>query len=625
MCGIFGFTKFKKEDLEKARESLHTLSHRGPDQWNDYFDEHIYMGHQRLSILDLSEHGKQPMISPDEKVIITVNGEVYNFLELKKELEDKYTFKSTSDSEVVLYGYIEWGIDKLLEKIDGMYAISIYDKEKEELFLARDRFGKKPLYYTQKDDKFFYSSEIKAFFEFDDDFRVFSYDGIKDWIYHRGSHSKTTLYHEIFNLSPGKYLKIKNSKIVDEVKYYDILDYTTNKTYSGTLENITTYLDKAVEKRLIADVPVGLQLSGGVDSSLIGHFLKKHHSGTTHSFSIGFSEEKYQKYSEEKYANFVAEKEGLTHHQVNITKKDVIDNFEHTLYLCDGMLAYPNTIPINLLSEYSKKYITVALTGEGADELFGGYTKLKNMEGLEKEDIIKLMPTYLIENILTVALRSRARGMYLKKQYSGKTKSILENLNCYISPPTFEKIFGQNEHSLFDDISYDEIKKYPFYKQLLIMDHKTYMYSLLDRQDRASMGAGIETRLPFLDKELIEWAINLDKKELFDSRENKKILKELSASIYGKEFTYRRKMGFPLPMKDWLDDEEGFQPYLKKIFDDDFLLKRFVDMDFVKSYLGSKSFDNKNLNYGDSERVWIKWFLMVLRTTQDTMKIKGIK
>jgi asparagine synthase (glutamine-hydrolysing) len=151
------------------------------------------------------------------------------------------------------------------------------------------------------------------------------------------------------------------------------------------------------------------------------------------------------------------------------------------------------------------------------------------------------------------------------------------------------------------------------------------MYSLLDRQDRASMGAGIETRLPFLDKELIEWAINLDKKELFDSRENKKILKELSASIYGKEFTYRRKMGFPLPMKDWLDDEEGFQPYLKKIFDDDFLLKRFVDMDFVKSYLGSKSFDNKNLNYGDSERVWIKWFLMVLRTTQDTMKIKGIK
>ncbi len=175
MCGIFGFTKFKKEELEKARESLHTLHHRGPDQWNDYFDEDIYIGHQRLSILDLSDHGKQPMISPDEKVIITVNGEVYNFLELKKELESKYTFRSTSDSEVLLYGYIEWGIDKLLEKIDGMYAISIYDKEKKKLFLVRDRAGIKPLYYGNINGQLSWASELKAIQKLYEDQNILEY------------------------------------------------------------------------------------------------------------------------------------------------------------------------------------------------------------------------------------------------------------------------------------------------------------------------------------------------------------------------------------------------------------------------------------------------------------------
>ena len=623
MCGIFGFTNFKMCELDDARMALNTLQHRGPDQWDDYYDENIYMGHRRLSILDLSERGKQPMISEDGGVVIAVNGEIYNFQDLKDDLRAKYPFQSTSDSEVLLYGFIEWGIDELLNKIDGMYAISIYDKKKNELYLARDIFGKKPIYFAQREDRIYYSSEIKAFFEFDDSFRTFSYEGIKDWIYHRGSHSKSTIFHDVSKLPPGRYLKIRDNKI-EEIKYYDILDHISDTPRNSDLRELQSYLEAAIKKRLMSDVPVGLQLSGGVDSSLVGHYLKKNHAEQTHSFSIGFAEKEYERFSEEKYATFVAEKEKLIHHQHNVTKDDVVSNFEHVIWLFDGMLEYPNSIPIFLLSKYEKPFITVALTGEGADELFGGYTKFRNMGDLENESVMRHVPRFVIENLVGAFLRSRARALYLRKRYGGKTKDILENINCYITPETFEKIFGPNEKSLFDDIDYERIKKYPFYKQLLIMDHKTYLFSLLDRQDRSSMGASIESRLPFLDKNMIEWAINLDKDELFDNKENKKLLKKLSASIFGEKFTYRHKMGFPLPVQDWLDDEHGFNPYLNKIFDDDFLLNQKIDTKFLREYLASKSFDMKNLNYGDSERIWIKWFLMVIRTAQDVFNIRKI-
>ena len=176
MCGLFGYTKFDTDTLDKGRDSLHELQHRGPDQWSDYFDDKIYMGHQRLSILDLSEYGKQPMISPDKKVIISVNGEIYNYLSLKKELEKKYAFQSTSDSEVVLYGYIEWGIDSLVERIDGMYAISLYDKNSNELYIVRDRVGIKPIYYSTLNQQFSWASELKAIEKFYENMGILSYD-----------------------------------------------------------------------------------------------------------------------------------------------------------------------------------------------------------------------------------------------------------------------------------------------------------------------------------------------------------------------------------------------------------------------------------------------------------------
>lgn len=628
MCGIFGYTGFNKRELERARRSLNTLSHRGPDQWGEWYGDDIYIGHRRLSIIDLSENARQPM--EDREVVIAVNGEIYNCNFLRKELEPMHEFRSLSDSEVILHGYKEWGIDKLLNKIDGMFAFCIYDKRTNRLFLVRDRFGKKPLFYTVTNNKIMFASEVKAFFEFDDNYRVFSDEGIKDWIYHRGSHSTRTIFYNINKIPPGWYFDINKSGM-RKVKYYDILDHveTSNASeysqYDST-EVVDELLAQAVQKRLMSDVPVGLQLSGGVDSSLVGYYMKKQHAGNLHTFSVGFQEARYQHYSEEEYARYAADKLGVTHHQLNITENDIVQSFERVIYLFDGMLDYPNAIPIYLLSLYAKDYVTVLLTGEGADELFGGYTKFRSMASLENTNYLsKLIPHSIINYLGKTQLKSIARDLYLKKQYSGHTMSILENLNAYVSSQTIESFWGRPVHSLFDEIPYDMISTLPFYRQLLIMDHKTYLFSLVERQDRASMGAAIESRLPFLDKDLVETTVNFNRDCLFDSSQNKKVLKKICERIYGKRFTYRPKKGFPLPLQEWLDEPMGFGNYLEKIYDNEFLLSRKIDMVHLKQYLVMNTFDNKLLNYGDSEKMWIKWFLMVFRTAQDIFRIKDIR
>ena len=223
MCGIFGFTGYKENQLVKAREALHVLKHRGPDQWSDYNDENLYIGHQRLSILDLSEFGKQPMISPDKKVIIAVNGEIYNFLELRKELEKKYTFQSTSDSEVVLYGYMEWGIDSLVERIDGMYSISIYDKKTNALYLVRDRAGIKPIYYSTLSQQFLWASELKAIEKFYENDEVLNYDytALFDFLTYRFIPTPKSQYKRVFKLEPGHYMKVDTkTNNFDKVQVY---------------------------------------------------------------------------------------------------------------------------------------------------------------------------------------------------------------------------------------------------------------------------------------------------------------------------------------------------------------------------------------------------------------------
>lgn len=619
MCGIFGHLMKGCGDADKSRAALHTLTHRGPDQWGDYDDAHVYIGHRRLSVLDLSDNARQPMIFGG--IVMAVNGEIWNFKALKEELD--VPFRSGSDSEVILHGYRAWGLHKLLQRLEGMFAFVIYDQNARKIYIVRDRYGIKPLYYSAGDAGVCFASEAKALLAYDPSLRYFSKAGVIDWLGNRGSHSGHTIYHNIFRVLPGQYIEVDvDTGRYTTHKYYDLLDELDPK-FSRNPDDLPDLLQAAVRKRMVADVPVGVQLSGGVDSSLVAHDMARaSNSAPLQSFSIGFSEAKDLKLSEEPYARYVSEKLGLDHRQINITKRDVQHDFKHVLWLADGMLDFPNTIPIYTLCREAKPYVTALLTGEGADELFGGYGKFSYMlrvQGAHAEwrglpDAFVRMAGYMLHYKI-------GRYMYVRAHYAGRTDDILNNLNRYISSRTIEHLWGQEPDdpmkALPDDLS--------FAQKLVIADHKTYLPAVLERQDKASMGAGVEARVPFMDHDLIQYALNLNAEHLFDRAHTKKILKSYAADIFNPAFAYRPKVGFPLPVGTWIEDPEGFGPHYAKIFDDDFCVYDHVDRAKLQAYLDGGSFDRVLLNYPDREKQWVQWFFMVLRTAQDVFDIQGMK
>jgi len=351
MCGIFGFTNFKKNNLEKARAALHTLQHRGPDQWNDYYDENTYMGHQRLSILDLSEHGKQPMVSSDGNVIVTVNGEIYNFYELKQELISKYKFASTSDSEVLLYGYIEWGIDKLLEKIDGMYAFSIYNVLDETIYLVRDRVGIKPVYQDNT--------------------------ALYDFLTYRYIPTPKTMYENVFKLEPAHYLKINVvNNTYSKHQYWNLQPKVKNITMTEAKTEVNRLVKRSISEQMVSDVPVGFFLSGGMDSSVVVS-LAENKNDSINTFSIGFSDKNHD---ETHYADLIVDRYKTNHKKKILNESQVKKLFPKIRQWFDEPFGDNSCFPTYMVSAYAKKNVSVVLTGDGGDEVFGGYNWYKAFE-----------------------------------------------------------------------------------------------------------------------------------------------------------------------------------------------------------------------------------------------------
>ena len=558
MCGIFGFTDFKKDSLDKARQSLHTLHHRGPDQWNDYFDDNIYIGHQRLSILDLSEQGKQPMISQDESVIITVNGEIYNFKDLKKELEGKYKFKSTSDSEVILYGYIEWGIDGLLERIDGMYALCIYDKHKKELFLVRDRVGIKPLYYGLINNQISWASELKAIQKLYEEEKVLTYDytALYDFLTYRFIPTPKSLYNSVYKLEPGHYLKIntENNTYV-KIKYWELEINPISDDLETAKEKLYNLVDKSVDEQMVADVPVGFFLSGGMDSSTIVALASKRHNDIN-TFSIGFSDKEHD---ETYFADLVADLY-LTKHNKKILDENSIKAIFHKIKeWYDEPFGDTSCFPSYLVSEFSKQNSTVVLTGDGGDELFGGYSWYKKFIKAQNTPLKKLK-----------FLKSAASALSSKKNFLG---IIFDKLNIVFTEDEVEQyalIRGalsksqkkkyKNSWGIRDD--YDEFWYYrKFYKKdldvytrLQYIDFNTYLPDdILTKVDRVSMAVSLECRVPFLKKDIIEYCFSLNPKVRINNDQLKGVMKEAFREILPDEILNRGKRGFSIPSGNFKD------------------------------------------------------------------------
>ncbi|RLJ09149.1 MAG: asparagine synthase (glutamine-hydrolyzing) [Candidatus Aenigmatarchaeota archaeon] len=559
MCGICGFNW---EDRGLVKRCVQVLSHRGPDDKGVYTDSHVSLGHARLSIIDLSKKGKQPLSNEDGSIWITYNGEIYNYRELRRVLEKKgHKFFSNTDTEVIVHAYEEWGSDAV-RKLRGMFAFCVYDSVRKILLLARDPVGKKPLYYYFDGKRFVFASEIKAVLEFDECERRIDSDGLLSYLAFQYSLGNRTLFKGIKKLLGGNFmvfdLKSKKLKIS---RYWDVKEEILNRSEGFFIRRLKDLLEESAKLRLISDVPVGAFLSGGIDSSTATAFAKKYIGYDFHTFSMGF-----ETFSELEYAKKVADYLETKHHEIIIKENDVIREFSKIAWHFDEPVGDPAIIANYFLSKEARKYVKVVLAGEAGDELFGGYENYKiNLKYYGK---IKL-PVFtrrLIEgsiDILPLGIKGnpwRNRGFRMLK-FLGITDFKKAHLYTTRGLPDFEiKWLLKNKGINFD------VYRYAIYPKdiqnhlniLLALDLKNLLpEKFLMKADKATMANGLEERLIFLDKKIVEFSYKIPPEMKIRGNTGKWILRRVGETeLKGiREILWRKKQGFGVPIDWWMKNE----------------------------------------------------------------------
>lgn len=553
MCGIFGVIE-KDLNLEKARLSLNTLKHRGPDQWGEYIEKGLYLGHRRLSIIDLSDNGKQPMINKEQDVIITVNGEIYNFREIRNELKQKYNFRSESDSEVILHGYKHFGLEGLLERIDGMYAFCIYDKRKEKVFLVRDRVGIKPLYYGILNGAIIWASELKAIEMYFKGMLEQDSTAVYDFLTYMYIPQPKTLYKNVFKLKPANYLEIDIKKNTSNLMNYWKLksDPVSNMTIPEAGEHLKFLIRKSVKEQLMSDVPLGFFLSGGIDSSVVVYEASRVNDNNK-TYTIDFEDPDH---SEAVYARTVA---GIckTHHKERrLSEENAIELLPEMIKWYDEPYADTSALPSFLVSRFAREEVTVALTGDGGDELFGGYLWYQNFMKYSNNN--KRLPV----NQMLLSLRNRYRyqvpgkisnrllnfnldkdSLYVKllggmlREEKAKYRKILNIENDYDDYWCFRSLLGKDKIGI---------------KDLMLLDFHTYLPDdILTKIDRVSMAVSLEVRVPLLSRDIIEFVFSLPEDILLYKDQLKGMVKYAYRDLLPEEILLRKKRGFNIPVHKW--------------------------------------------------------------------------
>lgn len=585
MCGLTGYWLFNKQAETNAaiiREMLRLQKHRGPDDSgitamnissNNFevssFDNpsrftinpSLIFGFNRLSILDLSPNGHQPMVSANHSVILMMNGEVYNAFDFKEELIAKgITFKSQTDTEIVLNLYLMYGLQGMLNRLNGMYAIAIYDFKIDKLFLIRDRLGIKPLYVLQEEGRLAFSSEMKSFkalpgfrFRLDD-------SGLSEFLLFRNLINKT-LFKNIINIEPGHYLEIDNAGKSNLKQYYNIrsegVQKQTESDEKFAAETLKLSLQQAVKRQMISDVKLGCQLSGGVDSSLVtayaSQFVAK---GSLETISIVFDN---QRFSEKKYIDEVANSLHLQSHQFMLNAKDYMNMLEEATWHFEQPLNHPNTIGIKLLSREARKHVTVLLSGEGADEALAGYSRfLPSANKLWSRTFLGGLKKNRSKLVRFIAYWLSKDQRYLMQTAFG---SISAATSLY---PSFSlrKALKQRQQ-IWSSLKENPVKQKQKYELL------SYLPDLLMRQDKMSMAHSIENRVPFLDHDMVSTALSLRDDTLIDKQhgryEGKMLLKKLCADEFGDAFAFRDKMGFGIPLAEFFDSETFREKWQKTL------------------------------------------------------------
>jgi asparagine synthase (glutamine-hydrolysing) len=544
MCGIIGQINFKSQVDEAVFSSMRDiLAHRGPDGFGSWFsdDRTIALGHRRLSFLDLTESGKQPMCNEDETLWLTFNGEIYNYVELKKELElYGHQFKSTTDSEVIIHGFEQWGKD-LLNKLKGMFAFALWQEKEKKLFLARDRFGIKPLYYYQNNHNFIFASEIKAIVENPKVEREIDFSSMADYLTYRYVPSPKTIWKNIRKLPAANYLELDLSGNGVVTEYWKIHYGSRVMKASDAVDKVDELLMNSVATHIRSDVPVGSFLSGGYDSSALVYYLSRINY-KPQTFSIGFEG---WKESEHLYAEMVAKQFG-TKHTSTIVGAESLDILEKLASVYDEPLADISIIPTYLVSQAASKKVKTVFSGEGADELFCGYSwhyALSNTSPIVS-NLLKLKSFFT----------SRQKNYFINQYAQAMAMGRFEhnNITAILNPDLQTAIPNYSDWFYADNY----IKNLSTIKAFQNMDIKCFMGELvLTKIDRASMANSLEVRVPFLDHELYEFVLSLNDNVYFKPGEKKFLLSENIKNHLPEKIMNRQKQGFVGPDSYYMDIE----------------------------------------------------------------------
>lgn len=622
MCGITGFidrtgNHQDKDGRKIIQKMTDPLYHRGPDGGSteilDLQTVQIGLGHRRLAIIDLTDHGKQPMMFQD--LWITFNGEIYNYQEIKKELTNLgHTFTGNSDTEMILHAFTEWG-EKCLDRFIGMFAFVIINIREQKVFAARDRAGVKPFFFYHKNGLFLYASELKAFHEHPGFSKVIDPSAVAAFMQYGNVPTPHCIFTDCLKLKPGHFLTydIKNDR-VETTQYWNLYDcYNKPKlelSFNEALNQTEELLTNAFNYRMVADVPVGVFLSGGYDSVSVTSLLQKDRTERLKTYTIAVPDIGL---NEAPYAKEIAQHLGTDHTEINCTQQEAIDLIPNLPHAYDEPFGDSSAIPTTLVSLMAKKHVTVALSADGGDEIFAGYNrydylmrhgkKIANLPSPFRKSIAGMMEMVPADKIPVLKNKYNFHNRYEKLKgilRDPSPEKIMQSLTWQFEPERLNELMAQKFDLLETAYSSKELKKeyYTPLSYMMAIDYTTYMLDdILQKVDRATMTASLEGREPFMDQRIIEFAARLPDEYKYHQGIKKYILREVVHRHVPKEMMDRPKMGFAIPIADWLrtDLRDLLETYLSE---DRIKKEGFFQWDYVSKLktqflLGKKEFDLK--------------------------------
>ena len=590
MCGIAGIVTKRENKKEIIEAMSKRIEHRGPDGEGYFFDGDVALAHRRLSIIDLST-GNQPMFNEDDTIVTVFNGEIYNYGELRDELvKAGHKFKSKSDTEVLLHGFEEWYTD-LPKHLRGMFAFAIYNKNTKELFLARDNFGIKPLYYTVMNDTFMFASEIKAFLDTPDFKKELNEEILQAYLEFSFVPTNETFFKGVYRLDAGSSLLYKDGDIKID-KYFKLDFKDKDETLASAVASISKVMKDSVNKHLLSDVEVGSFLSSGIDSSYIVSLAKPNKT-----YTVGYD---IDKYDEIKYAKDLADKLGINNTSKVIKMDEYMKEFPNIMYYLDEPTSDPAAISLYFVAKLASKDVKVVLSGEGADEFFGGYNYYREEVDMKFYNKIPYFIRHLIGKIASIFPEGYGfnflvrRGEKLENSYIGVNRNFSEKMA--------RKVLCKDYSLRGIDVTkgtYEEFKGYSNIHKMQAIDINYWlMKDILLKADRMTMASSLEGRVPFIDKEVFKVASTLPIDYKVTKENTKVALREAAKEVIPTEAYKKKKLGFPVPIREWMKTSE-VSDKIREMFNKDFT-KKFFKVDVINKLLDGH-INGKKDNY---RKVW---------------------